>query len=102
MAGSPTHPFPFKALEALHLPRDGGLLADVGERQWMRPATMHAQPLAHTRMTRVSLPIACVMPYRRAARVFPCTPTAAAARNNGTSFTLLAKRATRAAYKQAL
>ena len=40
-----------------------------------------AQPLAHTRMTRVSLPIACVMPYRRAARVFPCTPTAAAARN---------------------
>ena len=26
VAGSPTHPFPFKALQALHLP--GGLLAD--------------------------------------------------------------------------
>ena len=55
MAGSPTHPFPFKALQPLQLPRDGGLLADVGERQWMQPAMMHAQPSAHKRITRVRL-----------------------------------------------
>ena len=53
MAGSPTHPFPFKALQALHLP--GGLLADVGKRQWMQPTMMHAQPLAHKRITRARL-----------------------------------------------
>lgn len=71
VAGSPTHPFPFKALQALHLPRDGGLLADVGERRWMQPAMMHAQlhqPLAYKRITRAPHSCACVMPYRMAPR----------------------------------